>query len=100
MDRRRVARVSGMLYGKSILSFENVGWVLWVLIGFPLPWIASDYKFYSSFDNEMMHKYFVYSFALFSIHVLLYSSSVFTSKKKASYAELYFSMYVVVLAEQ
>ena len=25
MDRRRVAKVNGMLYGKSILSIENVG---------------------------------------------------------------------------
>lgn len=61
MDRCRVARVSGMLFGKSILSIGNVGWALWVLVEFHLLWIESDYEFYS-FDNEIMHKYFVYSF--------------------------------------
>lgn len=49
MDRRRVVRVSGMLYGKSILSIENVGWVLRVLVVFHLLWIESDYEFYSGF---------------------------------------------------
>lgn len=61
MDRRRVVRVSGMSYGESILSIENVGRVLWVLNEFHLLWIESDYEFYSGFHNEM-HKYFVYSF--------------------------------------
>jgi len=61
MDRRRVVRVSGMSYGESILSIENVGCVLWVLNEFHLLWIESDYEFYSGFHNEM-HKYFVYSF--------------------------------------
>lgn len=83
MDRRRVARVSGMLYGESILSFENVGWVLWVLIGFPLPWIASDYKFYSSFDNEIMHKYFVYSFCfIFHSCAVVFQFSFYQQEKK------------------
>lgn len=44
------------------LSIENVGWALWVLVEFNLLWIESDYEFYSGFDNEIMHKYFVYSF--------------------------------------
>lgn len=30
--------------------------VCWISFG------LSDYEFYSGFDNEMMHKYFVYSF--------------------------------------
>lgn len=45
MDRCRVARVSGMLFGKSILSIENVGWALWVLVEFNLLWIESEYEF-------------------------------------------------------
>lgn len=59
--RRRVARVSGLLYGERILSYENVGWNLGAFfpLYFILLWIQSDYRFYSSFDNEIMHKYFV-----------------------------------------
>lgn len=37
-----LARVSGMLYGKSILSIENFGQALWVLVEFHLLWIQSD----------------------------------------------------------
>lgn len=65
MDRRSVARVSGMSYGESIFSIENVGRVLWVLVEFHLLWIESDYQFYSGFYNEIMHRYFVYSFFFF-----------------------------------
>lgn len=52
MDRRRVVRVSGMSYGKTILSIENLGWVLWVLVEFHFLWIKSDYEFYSGFQMK------------------------------------------------
>lgn len=63
-----------------------------MLVEFHLLWIESDYDFYSGFYNEIMHKYFVYSFCFILQFVLFYSSSVFTSKENASYAELYFCM--------
>lgn len=92
MDRRRVVMVSGMSYGESILSIENIGWVLWV---FHFLWIESDYKFYSGFHNEM-HKYFVYSFSLHATVMSCYGQVAFffflPARKKASYAELYFCM--------
>lgn len=37
-----LARVSGMLYDKSILSVENVGWAPRVLVEFNLLWIERD----------------------------------------------------------
>lgn len=86
-----------MLYGKSILSIENVGWALWVLVEFNLLWIGSDYEFYSGFDNKNNAQIFCVQFFCFILQprpffFFFFVSPVFTSKDKARYAELYFCM--------
>lgn len=44
----------------------------------------SDFEFDIAFDNEIMHKYLVYSFCLFYRHVQLHSSSaIFYQKGKS-----------------
>lgn len=72
-----------MLFGKSILSIENVLWALGCLLHF-ICFGLSDYEFYIAFDNEIMHKYLVYSFCLFYRHVQLHSSSVIFYQKGKS----------------
>lgn len=48
-----------MLYGKSILSVENIGWAPRVLVEFNLLWIERESEFYSDFDNVIVHNYIV-----------------------------------------
>lgn len=88
-----------MLFGRSVLSVENVGWALCVL-EFHLLWIESDYEFYSGFDNEIMHKYFVYSFCfILQSCPVIFKFFFFYQQGKSKLCRVVF-LYVVVLAEQ
>ena len=44
MDRCRVSEGQWNVVRQSILSHENVGWALWVLVEFHLLWIESDVR--------------------------------------------------------
>lgn len=88
-----------MLYGESILSIENVRRALGVLVEFHMLWIESDYEFYSGFDNEIMHKYFVYSFCFILQSCPFAFKSSFYQQGKSKLCRVVF-LYVVVLAEQ
>lgn len=85
MDRRRVERVRGMLYGESIWS-ENVGRALWV---------NPSVVLITKKCTNILCTVFLLYFTVMSRFV----SPVFTSKEKAELCRVVF-FYVVVLAEQ
>lgn len=87
-----LARVSGMLYDKSILSIENVGQALWVLVEFNLLGLRVTKKFTVVLIMKKCTIILRTLFPLFYSHVPFIQVQFLPAKEKAGYAEMYFCM--------